>query len=131
MKRTINILLNILIIPAGPLVTAYMVIAGKGFKIKGEMFLYAGIATAIAVIVSIAIHALYKKDLKKAIISAVIVSEIIYALLAIADAMKNPRSMMWLPVALLFLPLFTLPTAISVSFGIGRIFEINRKENAA
>lgn len=127
MKHTTNILLNILIILLGPLVTVYIVIAGKGFKIKSEMFLYVGVATAIAVIGSAIIQSVFKKGSNKSFIISVVVSELIYALLMIIDAIHNPKSMMWLPVALLFLPLYTLPTAISASFGIGRIFEMNRQ----
>ena len=83
---------------------------------------YVVLGTAIALAVSILAHYIVRNNSKKANILSVIASVSIYALLTIATA-SGPETKMWLPVIFIFLPLFSLPIAISVSIGIGRIMQ--------
>jgi len=113
---------NILIILSGPIVSFYIIMAGKNFRFNNSSMKYVVLGTAIALAVSILAHYIVRNNSKKANILSVIASVSIYALLTIATA-SGPETKMWLPVIFIFLPLFSLPIAISVSIGIGRIMQ--------
>ena len=116
---------NILLILLGPLVSFLIIMGGKNNKFNPSYLLYVGIGAAIALVVSSIVHSSIRKSGKGNLIS-VITSELIYFLIVIL-ASRSPEDKMWLPVVLFFLPIFSLPTALLVSIGIGGIMKKDKK----
>ena len=123
-----NILWNLAIIIAGPIITFGMEVA-DGKKIDLTFLPFIGIGVAIALAVSLVINSIIKKELKKTVIISIIISEGIYYLILIITSLHSPRDLMWLPIALIFLPFISLPTALSVCYGTSKIFRAWKDRN--
>ena len=125
---TIRMLISCLIIVAGPMVTSFLLLSGKGdgTGISPVIIVSVLIATAITAASSTAAHLLLKQPLLATTIS-ILVSEILYVVFVVAytycmsDGLQRSESIMWLPIIILFIIPFGFPTAFSVSYGTGRI----------
>ncbi len=126
MKDHKKIYTNIIIVLLGPAFSLCAIMAGKNFKFNSSHLIIVGVGTTIALVVSCIVHSSIRNNLKKANIVSVITSEFIYFMFVIVSSLA-PEERMWLPVILLFLPIFSLPTAISVSIGVGGIMKRVKK----
>lgn len=117
---------NIIIILSGPIASLLVILSGKGFRFDISFVKYIALGTAIALAISVLSHYIIRSKPTKANFLSVITTELVYALLTIVTA-NDPETKAWLSVILMFLPIFTLPIAISVSIGTGRIIRSNKK----
>ena len=125
-----NVLQYLVIILVGPIATFFTILSGKGFKMKMSYLFVVGLGAAIAVVVNLAVNSAIKMNLKRAVTISIIITEVIYLLILIVGSLNSPEDLMWLPVALIFLPIFSLPTALSVSYGISKLIKDTEEQNA-
>ncbi len=120
-----KLLVNLLIAVAGPIATVYLYAGVEAGKLESLIFNVL-ILSVVTVVVSAAAQRLLKRPLLAACVS-IPSSEILYVLLLTAyiycmpQGVERSESLMWLPIAILFLIPFAFPTAISVSYGTARI----------
>lgn len=127
---------NILLIVLGPLITLILYIGGEGGKISQDnlamLMRNIMLCATVTIIVSIIVHYLIK-NFKKGMIISVILSEIIFVpliiiFLLISNVTNRPKTEMWMPVIMIFLIINTLPMALLISYGTGKIMG-GKKEN--
>lgn len=128
--KTTRTLTSLLIIAVGPFATIYLCAAvNTGSKNESEMFsliVSVLILSAVTATVSTAAHSVLKHPLLATAVS-VLISEILYVVLlftyiyCMSEGLERSESLVWLPIMILFLIPFGFPTALSVSYGAGRI----------
>ena len=135
-KKTMSkaLLSNIVIMLAGPALTIYWYMSSNGNITTSAvlyMLLFAVVLVFITTIVAFIVHNKAKTSFAKKVLISIIVSEccylIITSLIILIFEKHDPESRIWLPVILLILVPYTLPAAISVSYGFGKIVELLKK----
>jgi hypothetical protein len=135
--NSIRILIGLLLIAAGPVVTVFLFVMGKGGSMDGAgifpLIVSVFLMSAVTAAVSTTAHLALEDPVLATVVSASI-SEILYILLLLAyvfcmsEGRGRAESFMWLPVMTGFLLLFGFPTALSVSCGTGMIArDLSRK----
>jgi hypothetical protein len=123
-RKITTLFTSLPIIVAGPIVTAFLLIGGKGDgKVSATLVIIVLILSAVPAVVSTVAHLIFKNLLLGTVVS-VFISELLYVLLQLAYCFCTPKSaeaFMWLPIMLLFLIPYAFPTALSVSWGTGII----------
>ncbi len=127
-----KIFIYIILILAGPLITILLYIQGENDMSKPEIlemgtFIYVfGFATLV---ISGFLH-FFKANFQKNMIISFITSEILYSVgLSVyfyADKENRAENLMWLPVAAIFLILYTSPMVLLVSYSTGKIISFRR-----
>ena len=123
-------IIDSLIILTGPAGTTILYVGGEAGNIDAEgvvriLFSALGLMV-VAVLVSVLIHS-HISQFRRVMWVSVICSEPLYVgllvgfILILPEGRGRAESIMWLPIMVLFLIPFALPTAWSVSYGIGRI----------
>lgn len=125
-----KILINALILLAGPAVTAMLYVQGEAGNLDAsgvmQILVFASILTIVATTVSAVTHCRVSR-FGRAMLVSVILSEILFVVLLVGYILFMPEgrgraeSLMWLPIMLMFMIPWALPTALSVSYGTGRI----------
>lgn len=125
----IKILKNILLILLGPALTFLLYFINErppetsGYIAFAKIILIMGMAT---IIVSCLGHIIIK-NFQKSMVVNIIVSEIVYVLgliyIFLRDGTTFADYLMWLPVAVIFLILFSLPMGFLIAFGVGNILK--------
>jgi uncharacterized protein YacL len=119
----------------GPILTFLLYIVSEN-GLKGLSHLaYLTMLICVGIIITLSIALVVQKYLKRTLTIVVvssIIAEIIFALMAYFSAFtivgENDRAeyVMWLPIMIMFMIPFSLPTAITVSFSSVKIIEIRK-----
>lgn len=125
MKAIHQAALNILILLIGPVLTTAIYVTSET-----ESFLFfvalATVLLLIALLVSIPLH-VWIKRLWLGLLASVVAVEIVYVVLLLCAMWWNPEAREFGPfIAVLFLVPCTLPTALSVAVGVGRMIKLLR-----
>lgn len=123
-------IIDSLVILAGPAVTTVLYVGGEAGNIDAggvvRILFSALVLMIVAIPVSALIHS-HVSQFRRAMLVSVLCSETLFVVLLVGFILFLPEgrgraeSIMWLPIMVLFLIPFALPTAWSVSYGIGRI----------
>lgn len=120
---------NVLLIISGPIVTCFFYIASERISEWNDaaplvkMIVIMGVCTLLFAALS---HYIIK-DFKKGMVLSIVVAELGYISYAVISSITDPvnieENVMWLGVLIFFLIQFTLPMAILIAYGTGRIIE--------
>ena len=125
-----KLLNNVIIILTGPAITVMLYVRGEAGNLDaagvGQILIFASVLTIVGSVFGVLAH-LRIRQFWHATLVSVILSEVSFVVLLVGFVWFMPEGanradfLMWLPIMLVFMIYCALPTALSVSCGMGRI----------